>query len=81
MGIDSALQSLLEQGVLGAAVVILIVFLIRKDRQVNALYVRLVEKAEKDAAKYHELATAMNETLSELVDEIEEMDKPNRTGG
>jgi len=78
MGIDQAIASLLDYGALGAAVVILLVFLIRKDRQVNALYVRLVEKAERDSAKYHELAAAQGEVLKELVEEIQELQDDNK---
>jgi len=67
---SKALFGLLEYGVLGIGVVLLAVAYIRKDRQVNALYIRLVEKAEKDANKYHELAEALNDTLQELADAI-----------
>lgn len=73
MGIEVALQSLLEYGVLGAAVVILIIVVIRKDRQVNGLYIRLVEKSERDSEKYHELASAQSEVLKELAEEIQEL--------
>lgn len=66
----SALLALLEYGVLGIAVVLLIVAYIRKDRQVNALYIRLIEKAERDSDKYHELAEAMNDVLQELTDAV-----------
>lgn len=72
MGLDAVFQSFLEYGVLGAAVVLLVIFLIRKDKQVNALYIRLVEKSEKDANKYQELAAAQNEVLAELIEEIQE---------
>lgn len=64
--VSKALYSLSEYGVLGIAVILLVMALIRKDRQVNALYIRLVEKAEKDASKYHQLADALNDTLKEL---------------
>jgi len=60
-----------EYGVLGLCVIALTIALVRKDRQVNALYIRLIEKAEKDATKYHELAEALNDTLKELVDAVE----------
>ena len=72
MGLDAVFQSFLEYGVLGAAVVLLVIFLIRKDKQVNALYIRLVEKSERDASKYQELASAQNEVLTELIEEIQE---------
>lgn len=66
----TALFKLTEYGVLGVAVILLIMALIRKDRQVNALYIRLVEKAEKDADKYHQLAEALNDTMQELTDSV-----------
>lgn len=72
MGIDAVFQSLLEYGVLGAAVVLLVLVVVRKDKQVNALYIRLVEKSERDAEKYQELAAAQSEVLAELVGEIQE---------
>jgi hypothetical protein len=62
---------LVEYGVLGICVIGLTIALVRKDRQVNALYTRLIEKAEKDSVKYHELAEALNDTLQELVDAVE----------
>lgn len=68
--ITTSLFGLLEYGVLGIAVVLLVVAYIRKDRQVNALYVRLIEKAERDSNKYHELAEALNDTLQELTDAV-----------
>ena len=60
-----------EYGILGLSVIALTIALIRKDRQVNMLYIRLIEKAERDADKYHELAEALDETLKELIDAIE----------
>lgn len=60
-----------EYGVLGLCVIALAIALVRKDRQVNALYIRLIEKAEKDSTKYHELAAALDETLKELIDAVE----------
>lgn len=68
---STALFGLLEYGVLGIAVVLLVVAYFRKDRQVNALYVRLIEKAERDANKYHELGEALNDTLKELTDAMD----------
>lgn len=73
MGMAAAFQSLMDYGVLGAAVVILIVMLIRKDRQVNTLYLRLVEKSEKDSQKYQELSSAQADVLRELAEEIQEL--------
>jgi len=67
---SSALMGLLEYGILGIAVVLLIIALIRKDRQANTLYDRLVEKSERDSNKYHELAEALNETLQELTEAV-----------
>lgn len=72
MGLEVIFETFLQYGALGATTVLLIIFLIRKDRQVNALYVRLVEKSERDAAKYHDLAAAQNELMAELVEEIHE---------
>ena len=66
----TALFKLTEYGVLGCAVILLVMALIRKDRQVNALYIRLVEKAEKDSNKYHQLAEALNDTMQELTDSL-----------
>lgn len=60
-----------EYGVLGLCVIALTIALVRKDRQVNTLYIRLIEKAEKDATKYHELAEALDDTLKELIDAVE----------
>lgn len=70
MGLETVLQVFLDQGVLGAVVVLLVMALIRKDKQVNHLYIRLVEKSDKDAQKYHELAAAQNDVLNELAEEI-----------
>lgn len=78
MGLDQAITSLLDYGTLGIVVIILLVFLIRKDKQVNTLYVRLVEKAELDSAKYHELAAAQGDVLKELIEEIQELQDDKR---
>lgn len=60
-----------EYGVLGMLVIILTIALIKKDRQVTALYSRLVQKAEKDTEKYHELAEELHKTLKELAEALE----------
>jgi len=69
--LSGALFALLEYGVLGIALVVLLIAYIRKDRQVNTLYIRLIEKSERDAHKYHQLAEALNDTLQELTDAIQ----------
>lgn len=66
MPIDQAIYRLIEHGVLGIAVVFLSLALIRKDKQVSSLYTRLVEKSDRGAHKYHELATEMDRTMKEL---------------
>lgn len=72
---ESAFQSLMEYGALGVVLVIMIVMLIHKDRQVNALYIRLVEKSERDSEKYHELSSAQSEVIRELAEEVQELHK------
>lgn len=70
---EGILFSFAEYGVLGIAVIILALALVRKDRQVNALYDRLIEKSDKDSQKYHELAEALNDTLKELTEAVIEI--------
>jgi hypothetical protein len=70
MGIDQIVLKLLEYGVLGIAVVLLTGALTRKDKQVTALYIRLIEQSDRNGQKYHELAEAMTETMEELAASI-----------
>lgn len=72
---EAAFQVLLEYGALGAVLIIMIIMMIHKDRQVNALYVRLVEKSERDSEKYHELSSAQSDMLRELAEEVQELHK------
>lgn len=60
--------SIAEYGVLGICVAALTYAVIKKDKQVNTLYLRLIEKSERDAQKYQELSVALNDTLKELID-------------
>lgn len=71
--IQISMMKMMEFGVLGVAVVILVIALVRKDKQVNSLYVRLVEKSERDSDKYHDLAAAQSDAVKELAGEIKEM--------
>ena len=66
------LGGFLEYGVLGLSVLALGTALIKKDKQVNSLYSQLVEKAEKDTEKYHELAEELNNTMNALIEIVEE---------
>jgi hypothetical protein len=71
MGAELIVPKLLEYGVLGIAVFFLTLALIRKDKQVTALYIRLVEKSERGEQKYQELAEALDDTLKEMSDVIQ----------
>jgi hypothetical protein len=68
---NNPLFGLVEYGVLGFCVIALAIAYVRKDKQVNDLYLRLIEKSEQHASKYHELAESLDETLKELVDVID----------
>jgi len=81
MGIDGAVTKLIEQGILGIGVVFLAIAYIRKDKQVTALYTRLVEKSERDAQKYHELAETMDGTLKEMSQAIKSRSPRSTTNG
>ena len=65
-GGGSILFQLAEYGILGIAVILLVLALLRLHRQNGHLYDRLIEKSERDSEKYHELGSAMNEALQEL---------------
>jgi hypothetical protein len=46
----------------------------KKDRQVTALYDRLLEKSSKTADKYHTLAAELQATVKELHDSLDRDD-------
>lgn len=69
LGVDVT-GKLMEYGVLGIMVILLLVAYIRKDRQVGTLQDRLVAKAERDSEKYHELASELNMTMRDLTDAL-----------
>lgn len=70
MGIDPILQKFLEHGILGLIAALAIFVAWKKDRMVHALQDRLIEKTEKDADKYYQFATEMNNTMKALTNAV-----------
>jgi len=68
MSFTQLLSAISEYGVLGICVAALTYAVIKKDKQVEALYLRLIEKSESDAKKYQEITEALNDTLKGLSD-------------
>lgn len=61
------LKAWLEQGILGLVAVTGIALAWWKDRQVEHLYRRWLEKADTRADKYHELSAELSKTLGALL--------------
>ncbi len=72
---DQFLGQLVNYGVAGVVAALAILALIRKDKQVNALFGRLEDKSDKMIEKYHQLGKELNETMKALV---ESLDKSGR---
>lgn len=72
---DQFLGQLVNYGVAGVVAALAILALIRKDKQVNALFGRLEDKSDKMTEKYHQLGKELNETMKALV---ESLDKSGR---
>lgn len=68
---EGLLLELLTKGGMPVITVIAIIIAFRKDQHVTMLYDRYVEKCERDAEKYHELAQAQTNTMRELTDAID----------
>lgn len=61
------LKAWLEQGVLGLVAITALGLALWKDRQVEHLYQRWLEKADTRAAKYHDLSQELSRTLGALI--------------
>ena len=69
----SLIKELIAQGGMGLLAAIALYVAYKKDRMVDALYTRLVEKSEKDSDKYQQLAGVQNETMRELTEAVDNL--------
>ena len=67
--------ALLEQGALGATAALALWLAWKKDRQLQVLYLRWIEKADKNNAKSLEIVEAMGDTLRTLLATQDQIDK------
>jgi len=68
---EALITDLAGQGLLGLVTAIAVFVAYKKDRQVTALYDRLLEKSSKTAEKYHSLASELQATIKELHDSLD----------
>jgi Zn-dependent M16 (insulinase) family peptidase len=72
---EALIMELAGKGILGVVTAISLFIAYKKDKQVEALYDRLIEKSSKTAEKYHTLASELHETLRDLHASIEDEDR------
>lgn len=68
--VAAVVGKLLEYGPIGIVCIVALYVAWKKDRECAALKDRLIEKTEKDAEKYYQFATEMNNTMKALTETV-----------